>query len=341
MNRVVCLAVVFLIITACLLPLDTEDSGAASNAAGNRAGDQPVTLILQWMPQAQFAGYYVALDKGIYQDYGLDVSIIRGGPDRDSVEYLNQGKADFAIMFLSGALTARDRGMPLVHVGQIVNQSNLMLVGWKDKGISDPASLNGRKVSLWGGVFQADFQSFFAANHIQPQAIPQYYSVNLFLARGVDVCSAMYYNEYHTIYQAGVDEHELSTFLMKEFDCGFPEDGIYCLEQTLAARPEASQAFLAASLAGWQYAATHQEEALDIVMKYVREANLPTNREHMRWMLAKILPTIIPGEQSSWELGKLSRQDYQRTAQILRQYKLIVDAPSYEIFCGEGITHVQ
>lgn len=341
MNRAVCIVLVLLVIAAFLLPLDTEDSGAAGNAAGRIAGGRPVTLILQWLPQAQFAGYYVALDKGFYRDFGLDVSIIRGGPDRDSVEYLKQGKADFAILFLSGALTARDKEIPLVHVGQIVNQSNLMLVGWKDKGINNAASLNGRKVSLWGGAFQADFQSFFAANNIQPQTIPQYYSVNLFLARGVDVCSAMYYNEYHTIYQAGVDEHELASFFMKDFDCGFPEDGIYCLEQTLAARPEESRAFLAASLAGWQYAAAHQEETLDIVMKYVREANLPTNREHMRWMLEKILPTIIPGEQSSWKLGKLSRQDYQRTAGILRQYKLIVDAPSYEVFCGEEITHVQ
>lgn len=333
-----------LLIAAFLVSLSTGNFGAIGNASGNNTSNvdgKPVTLILQWMPQAQFAGYYVALDKGIYREHGLNVRIIRGGPDRDGVEYLKKGEADFAILFLSGALAARNKDVPLVHLGQIVNQSNLMLIGWQDRGVTNAKSLNGRRISLWGGSFQADFQSFFAANTIHPQIIPQYYSVNLFLAKGVEVCSAMYYNEYHTLYQAGVDENELSTFFMKDFGCGFPEDGIYCLENTLESRSEESRAFAEASLAGWKYAAAHQEEALDIVMKYVQEANLPTNREHMRWMLEKILATIIPGEHASWKLGRLSREDYRRTVEMLRQYELIGDPPSYESLCREEIAHVQ
>lgn len=344
MKRVLYTALGILLIAAVFITIYTEDSGAVSNAAGNITGNvagKPVTLILQWMPQAQFAGYYVALDKGIYRDYGLDVRIIRGGPDRDGMEYLKKGEADFAIQFLSGALAARNKDVPLVHLGQVVNQSNLMLVGWKEKGVCDVRSLGGRKVSLWGGAFQADFKSFFAINDIQPQLIPQYYSVNLFLAKGVEVCSAMYYNEYHSLYQAGIDEDELSTFFMKDFGCGFPEDGIYCLESTLKSRPVESRAFVEASLAGWQYAAAHQDEALDIVMKYVQEANLPTNREHMRWMLEKILVTIIPDKQASWKLGSLSREDYQRTVEIMLRHEIIRDAPSYETFCKGEITRVQ
>lgn len=297
---------------------------------------KPLRLVLLWMPQAQFAGYYVALEKGIYRDYGLDVQIIRGGPDRDGVEYLEEGKADLAVLFLSGALLARNRNVPLVHLGQIVNRSNLMLVGWKEKGITDNLSLDGKRVSLWGGAFQADFMTFFTASDVHPQIIPQYYSANLFLAKGVDACSVMYYNEYHTLYQAGVDESELTSLFMRDFGCGFPEDGIYCLEETSKTRREECDAFVAASLAGWQYAAANQEEALDIVMKYVQEANLPTNREHMRWMLEKILPTIIPGEEGAWEYGRLSPEDYRRAVEILKQCELIADAPSYEILRGEG-----
>lgn len=336
MKRALRAAVLIMVLAAFF----TTPCNMAFHAAGDTSA-KPVTLILQWMPQAQFAGYYVALDKGIYREHGLDVRIIRGGPDRDGVEYLEKGDADFAIMFLSGALSGRDRDVPLVHLGQIVNQSNLMLVGWKEKGIKDARSLNGRKVSLWGGAFQADFLSFFTAKDVQPQTIPQYYSVNLFLAKGVDVCSAMYYNEYHMLFQAGVDESELTAFFMKDFGFGFPEDGIYCLEHTLRTRPAESASFAAASLAGWKYAAEHREEALDIVMKYVQEAQLPTNRAHMRWMLEKILPTIIPGEEASWELGRLSREDYRRTVEILKQHELIAGAPSYEIFRGEGIANVQ
>lgn len=334
MRRILCKTAVIM-----LLLFFSSLGSAAFDKAGETPA-KPFTLILLWMPQAQFTGYYVALDKGFYRDYGLDVRIIRGGPDRDGLAYLEKGEADFAVMFLSGALSGRDKGIPVVHLGQVVNQSNLMLVGWKDAGINDPRSLDGRRVSLWGGAFQADFKSFFASLGVQPRIIPQYYSVNLFLARGVDVCSVMYYNEYHTLFQAGVDESELTSLFMKDFGCGFPEDGIYCLEDTLRTRPEESAAFVAASLAGWEYAAAHREEALDIVMKYVEAANLPTNRAHMRWMLDKILPTIIPGETGSWEFGRLSPEDYRRTVETLKQYNLIQNAPSYEIFRGEGIAHV-
>lgn len=308
---------------------------AGSGGVGGVTG-KPLRLILLWMPQAQFAGYYVALEKGIYRDYGLDVRIIRGGPDRDGVDYLERGEADVAILFLSGALLARNRDVPLVHLGQVVNRSNLMLVGWKDKGVTDNLALDGKRVSLWGGAFQADFMTFFAASGVRPQIIPQYYSVNLFLAKGVDACSVMYYNEYHTLFQAGVDENELTAMFMRDYGGGFPEDGIYCLAETLSARQEEYAAFVAASLAGWQYAAANQEEALDIVMKYVQEANLPTNRAHMRWMLEKILPTIIPGEESAWEYGRLSPEDYRRAVEILKQYELITAAPSYEALRGEG-----
>ena len=106
-------------------------------------GKKPFTLILQWVPQAQFAGYYVALEKGLYREKGLDVRIIRGGADRGGVDYVQRGEADFAVLFLSGALAARDQGVPLVNVAQVVNQSNLMLIGWKDQGIESVQQLHG------------------------------------------------------------------------------------------------------------------------------------------------------------------------------------------------------
>lgn len=304
-------------------------------AAGEQGGEskKPFTLILQWVPQAQFAGYYVALEKGLYKEKGLDVRVIRGGPDRDGVDYLQRGEADFAVLFLSGALSARDQSVPVVNLAQVVNQSNLMLIGWKDQGVESVQQLNGKRISLWGGVFQADFQSFFAARGLRPQLLPQYYSVNLFINKGVAVCSAMHYNEYHVLYQAGIDEQQLSTFFMKDYGCGFPEDGLYCLESTLKAHPQESRAFAEASLAGWQYAAAHEEEALDIVMKYVQEANLPTNRAHMRWMLKTILATIIPeGASSAWKLGVLTKEDYQRTVEALQWHGLLRATPAYENF---------
>ena len=293
-------------------------------AGGVRAGSpgeaqlKPVTLILQWMPQSQFAGYYMAKEKGFYAENGLDVTILRGGPDRDQIAYLRDGRADFATLFLTGALIYRDRGVPLVHLTQVVNRSNLMLVARAEREITEVGDLDGRRVSLWGEAFRAAYLGWFHASGVAPLITPQYYSVNLFLRGGVDACAAMYYNEYHVLYQSGVDWDEMVTFFMHEQGFDFPEDGIYCLESTLAADPESCRAFAEASLQGWAYAAAHPEETLQVVMREVRAAHVPTNSTHQEWMLRTILPSIVPTARDDWQLGELSPEDYMRTIVTLQ-----------------------
>ena len=103
----------------------------------------------QWQPQAQFAGYYVAKDKGIYEKYGVDLIMLRGGPDSPPSELLAGGKADIATMFLSEAIQKKAEGIDLVNIGQIVQRSGFMLVARKSSGILTPKDLNGRKVSIW------------------------------------------------------------------------------------------------------------------------------------------------------------------------------------------------
>lgn len=293
-----------------------------------------VTLVVQWTPQSQFAGYYIALKKGIYSDKGLDVRIQRGGPDVDPIAMLHDGQADFATTFLTGAIAARDAGVPLVNIGQMVNHSNLMVVAWKDRNITAVTDLYDRRLSIWEGPFRGAFMGMFLSLGIKPNIIPQNYSVNLFLRRGIDACSAMYYNEYHTIYQAGVDLDELSIFLLRDHGFDIPEDGIYCLDSTLRAMPGVCHAFSEASLDGWRYAQDHQEEALDVVMEYVSEAHLPTNRMHMKWMLERILPSIIPSQGEKWVAGQLSEEGYRRSQLAMKGQIDPAQAPSLRDFCG-------
>jgi NitT/TauT family transport system substrate-binding protein len=309
-------------------------------AAAAAEGLKPLTLILQWAPQSQFAGYYVALDKGIYAKHGLDVTILRGGPDREQVDYLLDGRAQFATRWLTTALEDVDRGAPLKHVAQIINRSNLALVGWRDRGITGVEDLEGRRVGIWEGQFRPPFIAFFRARGIHPHIIPQNYSINLFLRGGVEACSAMIYNEYHMIFQAGVDEEELVLFPLATDEMPLPEDGIYCLRETFEADPSVSQALAEASIEGWRYAAEHPEEALDIVMKYVREAHVPTNRAHMRWMLEKILPTIFPARDGLWEPGRLCPNAYRKTADMMIEQGLIREAPAFEAFTVQEGLHV-
>ena len=290
-----------------------------------------IPLLLHWNHQSQFAGYYVAAEKGFYRKRGRDAVIRRGGSDIDQAALLAGTNPVFCTTMLFTALACRDKGVPVIHLAQVVNRPNFCLVAWKNRGISRPEDLGGRKVSFWIGAFEAPYRDFFKRYRLAPLVEPQYYSVNLFLRGGVDACAAMYYNEYHTLLQCGVDPEDLTVFKTWEhgFDC--PEDGIYCTAQT-AADPAMCHDIVEASLEGWQYARDHREEALDIVMGYVRRDHVPTNRAHMQWMLDKMLDSIFPGPGDRWRFGVLERESYDRAVALLRGQAQIKSAPAFDDF---------
>jgi NitT/TauT family transport system substrate-binding protein len=313
--------------------------GPGQAAPKKEAGQ--VTVVLQWVPQSQFAGYYIALDKGFYRRRGLEVAIRHGGPELNSMDALADGTADFATTFLTSALHRRDGGLAVVNIAQIVNRSTAMLIARKKSGIRSLSDLNGRRISFWAGDFGVPFEAALTARGIFPgRRFVQNYSVNLFLHNGVDACSAMHYNEYHMLLQVGLEENELVTFPLRDYGCNVPEDGIYCLERTWKASPERCRAFVEATIEGWRYARAHPDEAMESVMQRVTAARVPTNRAHMRWMLEKILPGILPGPDDPWRAGSLSRNDYQKAVELMKRQKLITTAQEYGAFHPPGGNHV-
>lgn len=300
-------------------------------AVAGQGSLKKATFIPLWKPQAQFAGYYVALEKGFYRKAGLDVTIIEGGPDSPPGALLEQGKADFGILWLSAALKKRGHGLKIVNIGQVVQRSGLMLVAKRSSGIRVPKDLAGRKVSLWDGELRLQPMAFFRKYALSVDIIPQSYTVNLFLAGGVDAASVMWYNEYDTILNAGIDEGELVAFSFGDHGLNFPEDGIYCREETLAKDPGAAFAFAAASFEGWLYAFNHPEEALNIVLAAMRKAHVPANRVHQKWMLEKMKELILPSGDRR-DLGLLDKEDYANVCRELRSGKDITEAPAYDDF---------
>ena len=294
------------------------------------AGLKKATLLPQWFPQAQFAGYYVAFEKGFYKKYGIDLNILRGGPERSFRKMLADGHADFATQFLSTGIEQRSQGFRIVSIGQVVQRSGLMLVAKKSSGIHVPADLNGRKVSLWQD-FELQPRAFFRKYNLHVEVIPQTYTLNLFLRGGADAASAMWYNEYHSILNAGVNEDELTTFFFDRHGLNFPEDAVFCLEETWRKDPALCCAFMKATIEGWQYAFAHPEEALDIVMKYVNEAMINTSRAHQKWMLARMRDIILP-QGKTHALGRLSEADYQTVGRELQQAGIIKTIPPYGAF---------
>ncbi len=289
------------------------------------------SFIPQWVPQAQFAGYYTALERGIYKRYGIDLTIITGGPNHPPSDLLESGKADFATLWLSTGIQMKDRGVRVLNIAQMLQHSALMLVAKKSSGIKEPHDINGKKVGLWGPVFQIQPRAFLKKYGIEAKIIRQSYSVNLFLRNGVDVASAMWYNEYHTILNCGLNPDELTTFFFHKHGLNFPEDGIYTLEETYLKDPALCKSFVEASIEGWKYAFAHPQEALDIVMKNLKEAHIPATRVHQKWMLERMKDLMFP-EASDTPPGVLLAQDYYRVAKGLKGNDLIQSIPPMDTF---------
>lgn len=304
---------------------------------------ESVSFALQWNHQSQFAGYYVALDKGFYKDVGLDVTLVKGGSDVDPLKLLNEGKVDFCSTMLANALYMEHENKDsLVLLAQIINRSNLALVAWKDgkngqSKILKPADLAGKTVTIWEN-FLVPYKSFFHKENVSPKIVPQYYKFSLFLHHGADACCVMIYNEYHLLRQASIDPQKLTVFMLWNYGVNIPEDGIYCKPQTLNERPETCKKFAEASMRGWKYARENPKYALDVVMRYVESSNLPTNRPHMKWMLQEILSSIYPSDKGSWQLGRLSRKAYEQT---LKTIDIAPNKIPYKKFVTEGAQDVQ
>ncbi|MBW2285111.1 MAG: ABC transporter substrate-binding protein [Deltaproteobacteria bacterium] len=290
-----------------------------------------VTLIPLWIPQAQFAGYMVAQEKGFYEAGGLKVTLLRGGPDKRPVEMLKAGTATFGIVWLSGAIEERSAGALLVNLAQVIQRSALIIVADRRRGITTLGDLRNKRVGLWGGDLNIPPRVFFEKNNIPVRIIPNYTTVNLFLKGGVDAIAAMWYNEYHLMLNSGLNRDELTLFFLKDEGVNFPEDGIYCLQSTYHADPVMCDAFARASLQGWSYAFANRDEALDIVMSYAREGNRETNRAHQRWMLDRMEDLILPGKKGD-DLGKLDPITYDDMGKMLLDYGMVERVPRFNDF---------
>jgi len=301
---------------------------AAPAAPALAQASEKASIILQWLPQAQFAGYYVAKDKGFYAEEGIDLDILPSGPDILASDYLEDGRADFATLFLTTGLQRRE-SLPLVNIGQFVQHSALMLIAKKSSGIKSFQDLDGKKVGLWANEFQIQARALFRSQGIAATVVPQTSSLDLFMRGGVAACSAMWYNEYHTLLTYGLDEADLQPLFFNDAGLNFPEDGIYCLEKTAKDRPELCRMLVRATLKGWLYAFAHKGEALDIVLGHMEAAKVPANRAHQRWMLDR-MEDVTMAEHVP--MGVLNREDFQRVVRALTDTGFVDTAPRYEDF---------
>ena len=284
------------------------------------AQNERLVFTPHWIPQAQFAGYYVAQDQGFYQEEGLDVDIQHSTANIASLDLLKQGKADVVSTFMLDAIGQRASGVPLVNIGQLSQHSALLMVTKKKSGIDSPQKLHNKKLGIWSSGFEDVPLAFMQEHGIRMDLVRILQTVNLFLVDGVDALLVMYYNEYDQINNCGIDENELNTFFFSDYNLDIPEDGLYCLEDSLNSKGDAYAGFLKATLKGWEYANQHREYAIDLVIGEMNKAHLPNNRVHQRWMLEKVLEMMNPGEKKV-KKGELLKTDFVRAMEAFEMAK--------------------
>ena len=302
-----------------------------------------ITLQLKWVPQAQFAGYYVARELGYYKDQCLDVTIRPGGLDIEPEQLVGNGAAQFGIAWQPSMLAARDRGLPLKAIAQVFQYSGMRLLSWKQSHIRRPEDLKGKKVAVWFAGNELELLATLAKHHLDWKKdltlVPESLNMDLFLEHKVDAAAAMTYNELaqvlETMNPATGSLYNLGDLNIIDFNkegTAMLEDRVIVSENWIKAAKNQDIAvrFLRASIKGWIYCRDHPDEALKIVLE-----NGPTlGRSHQAWQLNEINRLIWP---SSLGVGMMDTNRWQETAEISHRYGVIKTPADRSAYTNEFV----
>lgn len=277
-----------------------------------------VTLQLKWVTQAQFAGYYVALENGFYTEEDLNVTIKPGGPDIAPTQVLAGGGADVTVEWMPAALAAREKGLPMVNIAQPFKSSGMMLTCRKDAGVASTDDFAGKTLGVWFFGNEFPFLSWMSQLKLGTdggdagvEVLKQGFNVDPILNGQAACVSTMTYNEYWQVIDAGLTPDDLTTFKYEDQGVATLEDGLYALEEKLAdpAFEDKMVRFVRASMKGWKWAEENPAEAAMIVLEY-DETGAQTEEHQVRMMgeIAKL---------TAGSNGALAEADYQRTVDSL------------------------
>ncbi|MFN3281448.1 MAG: ABC transporter substrate-binding protein, partial [Tabrizicola sp.] len=265
-----------------------------------------------------FAGYYVAKDKGFYEEEGLNVTIKPGGPDIAPTQVVAGGGADVVIDWMPSALAAREKGLPLVNIAQPFKSSGMMLTCLKETGIKTPEDFRGKTLGVWFFGNEYPFLSWMATLGIPTtggpdgvEVLKQGFNVDPLLQKQAACISTMTYNEYWQVIDAGIAPEDLVTFKYQDMGVATMEDGLYVLEDKLKdpAFEEKMVKFVRASMKGWKWAEEHPDEAAMIVLDNDETgAQTETHQKRMMGEVAKL---------TAGSNGELDPADYERTVATL------------------------
>jgi NitT/TauT family transport system substrate-binding protein len=344
-------AVLALGLAACsTTPQAPSGGGGAAPSSAAAGALTPVKLQLQWVTQGQFAGYFAAVDQGFYKKRGLDVQILEGGVDIVPQTVLAQGNADFAIAWVPKALASREQGAGITDVAQVFQRSGTYQVSFKDKGITDPAALRGKKVGNWG--FGNEFELFAGMTKagIAPgdvTLVQQQFDMQALLNGEIDAAQAMSYNEYAQVLEATnpatgqlYQPSDFNIINWNDAGTAMLQDAIWANTEKLSdpAYQDTTTKFIAGSLEGWAYCRDNPESCRDIVVK----AGSKLGASHQLWQVNEINKLIWPSPAAG--AGTIDPAAWDRTVQVALQAKnadgatVLTKQPDAQAFTNDYVT---
>ncbi|HEX3335483.1 MAG TPA: ABC transporter substrate-binding protein [Jatrophihabitans sp.] len=317
-------------LTACSTS-GSKGGGSGSPAPGGSTATgkkTDVTLQLQWVTQAQFAGYIAALAKGFYSQQGLNVKIVPAGTDTVPQTTVDDGgSADFAVAWVPKALQSREKGANITDVGQVFQRSGTLQISMKSKNITSPAQLKGKTVGDWGFGNEYELFAGMTKAGLDPgkdvKIVQQQFDMNAFLAGDIDAAQAMIYNEYAQVLEAKnpktgklYQPADLNAINWNDQGTAMLQDALWA--NTTKLQDPAFQAttvkFLTASYQGWIYCASHATECRDDVVK----AGSKLGASHQLWQTNEVNKLIWPSPQG---IGMVDKAAWDRTVQVALKTK--------------------
>ena len=280
----------------------------------------------QWTAQAQFAGYYVAKEKGFYKQAGLDVDIVHPSITQPAISRVRNNESQATTLALCQAMEIIDDGIPVVNILQTSMNTSLVLVSRKDV---DPLKQPGMKVGIWSTGFGQLAICMSIKEHLNYEWVRFASNVNLFVQGAIDATLVMSYNEYYQLAQAGVKLTERNVYRFSDHDYNVQEDGLYMTKAYYDEHRDEARRFAEASKKGWEWAVAHPDETLDIVMDYVRREHIGTNRVLQKLMLAEVLNLLVDRESKKREY-RLRPDMVKKASQLMVENMMLKNEVKYE-----------
>ncbi|HKY47034.1 MAG TPA: ABC transporter substrate-binding protein [Acidimicrobiia bacterium] len=293
----------------------------------------PVSLQLQWVTQAQFAGYFAAIDQGFYTDAGLDVTILEGAVDIVPQQVVAAGGAEFGIAWVPKALVSREEGADIVNIGQVFQRSGTLEVSWADSGITEPADWEGKRVGTWGFGNEFELTAAFELYDVEPaEVIQQPFDMSLLLNNELDAAQAMTYNEYAQVLEQENPEtgelytpEDLSVIDFNEIGTAMLQDAIWADAAWLADNEATAQAFLKASFQGWIFCRDNPDACVQIVL----DRGPALGASHQAWQMNEINALIWPSPAG---IGVMDQALWDQTVEVAVGQSVISADPGADAY---------